>query len=116
MAVLAHAEDASTQQKRAAPDYTYRSAGPQYNQDSAGSPAYSKSLQAVLAKSGPSLQQEYISQQPAAPGLSQAQQYYQEQVEPQAVAYAQPTSNKYISASAGAGSASPAEAQKVSVV
>lgn len=116
VAVLANAEEPNSKEKRATPEYAYRSAGPRYNQDSVAAPVYTKSLQAVLAKSGPSIPQEYVSQQPAAAGLSQSQQYYEEQSEPQAVSYAQPSVNKYVPGGAGAGSAASAELQKVSGV
>lgn len=115
LTVLVNAEDASTRQERAA-EYPYRSVGPQYNQDTV-SPSVYKTLQTVLAKSGPSLQQQdYVSQQSASTGLSQAQQYY-EQSEPQAVAYAQPSVNKYVSAAAATPESGAAtDVQKVSPV
>lgn len=63
-------------------------------------------MKAVLARSGPTVQQEYSPQYPAATGLAASQQYYQDQREPQRVAYAQQSPNEYAS------SASP-DLQKV---
>lgn len=114
LAVSVLAEGGNTIQKRAAPEYAYRPRS-QYSQNPSVSTPF-KSLEAVLAKSGPSFQQDYLSAQPAAPGLSQAQQYYQEQAETPAAAYAQPSATKYVSIGAGSGSASPAEAQKVRAI
>lgn len=106
----AHARNVNYQQPRGSPDFTYRPAGSAarpYGSESAVSPLFSKSLQQLLAKSGPSVPQEYVSQ-PAAPGLT-AQQYYQEQAEPQAVTYSRPSVPS-------AGAAPSADSQKVSVL
>lgn len=116
LVVLAHSKNTNSQHQRSPPEYSYRpvaaGAGRQYSQESAVPPLYSKSLQAVLAKSGPTLQQEYVGQ-PAAPGLSQSQQYYTDNAEQQAVSYTQPSENKYVSSAAGAGAVPSAGLQKV---
>lgn len=106
----AHARNVNYQQPRGQPDFTYRpaaSAGRPYSSESAVSPIFSKSLEQLLAKSGPSVPQGYASQ-PAAPGLT-AQQYYQEQAEPQAVTYSRPSVSS-------AGVAPSADSQKVCVL
>lgn len=111
LAISAHARNANYQQPRGQQqEFTYdpaATAGRPYSSESAVSPLFSKSLQQVLAKSGPTLLQEYVSR-PGASGLA-AQQYYQEQADPQAVAYSRPSTPS-------AGPAQSADSQKVRVL
>lgn len=87
----------NSQQYEGAPQYVYSSGSRSGSQESAVPPIYSKSVKAVLAKSGPSAQQEYTPKYSAASLASQ--QYYQTQSEPQRTAYTQQSSNEYASSS-----------------